>query len=265
MLWVHVSPSDEISLESSAGILRYDTPDTLNNDDRDELLINIAGRELHRWNEYLQISVSLEATLSHIVYLFSERSANNNWNRIFRFSPELIYTPSKAMRMVNTFAVLANYTVYDFETIVPSVKSYSYREFAYLDTTSYDMSSQIGLDVMLEARLYERGELQWKQFTERPQQYFREVTFSPSLRYTMESRLVCAVGFRSFAQNRFRYDGTKRVPDGNFLSYGPTTTVSLTLSASSRLDIQGWKEFQKETSLPTREVSNVMMSVRAFF
>ncbi len=169
------------------------------------------------------------------------------------------------MRMVNTFAVLANYTVYDFETIVPSVKSYSYREFAYLDTTSYDMSSQIGLDVIFEARLYERGELQWKQFTERPQQYFREVTFSPSLRYTMENRLVCAVGFRSFAQNRFRYTGTTRVPDGNFLSYGPTTTVSLALSASSRLDIQGWKEFQKETNLPTREVSNVMMSVRAFF
>jgi len=260
-----VASSDLLSLESSAGLLRYDTPDSLNTDDRDELLINEGLRETHRWNDYLESALEIEVTLNHIVYIFSDRSANNNWNRIFRLSPTITYTPSSAMRMVNAFEVLANYTVFDFESIIPTVESYSYRQFAFLDTTSYDMSRTIGLDFFLQLRLYERGELHWQAFSERPQQYFREATFSPSVRYTIEGRLVCSVGFRSFAQNRFQYENGERVPNGNFLSYGPTTSITITLSQSTRLEIQGWEEFQQETNLPTREVSNVAMSVRALF
>jgi hypothetical protein len=260
-----VSSNDFVSFESSAGILRYDAPDSTNTDDRDELLITLSGRESHRWNEYFNISVTVEATLNHIVYLLAERSANNNWNRIFRLAPELTYTPSPAMRMVNTFEVLANYTVFDYETLIPTVESYSYRQFAFLDSTSYDMSSSMGLDVLLHVRLYERGELQWKAFTERPQQYFREVTFSPAVRYTIQERLVCAAGFRSFVQNRYLYNGAARVADGNYFSYGPTTSIVLMAPSGWRLEIQGWKEFQKETNQPTRDVSNIMMSAKANF
>jgi hypothetical protein len=260
-----VSSSDFVSFESSAGILRYDTPDSTNTDDRDELLITLSGRESHRWNEYFEISVTAEATLNHIVYLFADRSANNNWNRIFRLAPELTYTPSPVMRMVNTFEVLANYTVFDYETLIPTVESYSYRQFAFLDSTSYDMSSNMGLDFLLHVRLYERGELQWKAFTERPQQYFQEVTFSPAVRYTIQERLVCAAGFRSFVQNRYLYNGAARVTDGNYFSYGPTTSIVLMAPSGWRLEIQGWKEFQKETNQPTRDVSNIMMSAKANF
>jgi hypothetical protein len=260
-----LSPGDHLSFESSAGILRYDTPDSTNNDDRDELLITLAARETHHWNEYLEMNIVAEATLNHIVYLFKERSANNNWNRILRLSPELIFTPFTRLRMFNQFEVLANYTVFDFELLVPTVKSYLYRQFAFLDSTSYDMSSNIGFDLFFHVRIYERGELRWQEFSERPQQYVREVTFSPALRYTIYGKLVCAVGFRSFAQNRFRYDAGARMSDGNYLSYGPTTSIQLTLSSDSRLEILGWKEFQQQTNTPTREVSNVAMSVKVFF
>ncbi len=260
-----VSSSDFVSFESSAGILRYDTPDSTNTDDRDELLITLSGRESHRWNEYFEMSVTAEVTLNHIVYLFADRSANNNWNRIFRLAPELTYSPSPALRSVNTFEVLANYTVFDYETIVPTVESYSYRQFAFLDSTSYDISWRTALDVLLHIRLYERGQLQWKEFSERPQQYFEEVTFSPALRYTIQDRIVCAAGFRSFVQNRFRYDGGTRVTDGSYFSYGPTTSIVMMVPSGWRLEIQGWKEFQKETNQPIREVSNIMMSAKANF
>ncbi len=260
-----VSASDFVSFESSASILHYVTPDSTNTDDHDELYITFSGRESHRWNDYFEISVTAEATLNHMVYLLAARSANNNWNRIFRLAPELTYTPSPAMRMVNTFEVLANYTVFDFETLVPTVESYSYRQFAFLDSTSYDMSSSIGLDFLLHVRLYERAQLDWQQFSERPQQYFQEVTFSPALRYTIQERLVCSAGFRSFVQNSYLYSGTTRVPNGNYFSYGPTTSILLTLRSGWRLEIQGWKEFQKEINQPTRDVSNIMMSAKANF
>src|SRR5450759_4793339 len=66
-----LSPGDHFSLESSAGILRYDTPDSTNNDDRDELLINLAARETHRWSEYLEMNIVAEATLSHIAVSYT--------------------------------------------------------------------------------------------------------------------------------------------------------------------------------------------------
>ncbi|MGA9406775.1 MAG: hypothetical protein WBW71_06540 [Bacteroidota bacterium] len=260
-----VSSNDFISFESSAGILRYDTPDSANTDDRDELLITFTGRESHRWNEYLDLNLVAEVTLNHIVYLFADRSANNNWNRIFRLAPELVYTPSSTLQSVNIFEVLANYTVFDFETLIPTVESYSYRQFAFLDSTSYDMSSSTGLDFFFHLRLYERGELQWQDFSERPQQYFQEVTFSPALRYTIEDQLVCAGGFRSFVQNTFLYEGTTRVPNGRYFSYGPTTSILLMVPSGWRLELQGWMEFQNATNQPTREVSNIVMSAKANF
>jgi len=260
-----VSSNDFVSFESSAGILRYDTPDSTNTDDRDELLITLSGRESHRWNEYFEIAFTAEATLTHVVYLFADRSANNNWNRIFRLAPELTYTPAPALRSTNTFEVLANYTVFDYETIVPTVQSYSYRQFAFLDSTSYDMTSHVGVDFLLHLRLYERGQLEWKAFAERPQQYFEEVTFSPAVRYTIEEKLICAAGFRSFVQNRYLYDGAARVADGNFFSYGPTTSIVLIVPPGWKLEIQGWKEFQRETNQPIRSVSNIMMSAKANF
>ena len=107
------------------------------------------------------------------------------------------------------------------------------------------MTSHVGLDFLFHLRLYERGELEWKAFAERPQQYFEEVTFSPAVRYTIEERLICAAGFRSFVQNRYVYDGTARVSDGNFFSYGPTTSIVLVIPPGWKLEIQGWKEFQK--------------------
>lgn len=258
------SEHDDMKLQGSASILRYDTPDSLNNDDRDELLMNFSLHETHVFNSIVTLLVTANATLGHIVYLFKERSANNNWNRIFRLSPELQYTPSPNFRMYNSFEVLANYTVFDFEFLIPSVQSYSYRQFAFMDSTAYDISSRLGIDMYFYLRLYERGELHWQEFSESPQQYVEEATFSPQLRYGNQKGMYFAVGFRSFAQNRYRYVKTARVFDGDLFSYGPTMAIVFSLSPQSRVELQGWKEFQKYGTT-TRELANLSMQVKLLF
>ena len=156
-----LSSADNLSFAGSLSVLQYDTPDSLNTDDRDELLLNLSLKERRTFSSVFHAAITVEATLSHIVYLKRDKSANNNWNRIFRLSPEMTYTPSKFFTMFNAFEVLANYTVFDFESLVPSVKSYSYRQVAFLDSTSYDMTSRIGFDMTTYVRVYERGELHW--------------------------------------------------------------------------------------------------------
>jgi hypothetical protein len=260
-----ISSSDEATFSGSASILQYDTPDTNNTDDRDELLINLSLRELHRFNDAFSLVLTGEATLAHIVYLTRFKSANNNWNRIFRLLPEIRYRPSENFHMYNSFEVLANYTVFDFETIIPSIKSYSYRQVAFLDSTSYDISPKVGFDMFVIVRIFERGELRWLDFLERPLQRYEEVTFSPQLRYNFKGEWFFAAGFRSFAQKKFGYKNNERRHENTFLSAGPTVSINIRLSPRSLIEVFGWKEFQRQTGGTIKEFSNMSMNVKYVF
>ncbi|MFA6457462.1 MAG: hypothetical protein WCW40_11625, partial [Bacteroidota bacterium] len=107
----HISSNDDLHFSGSVSLVQYDTPDTINTDDRDELLVNLSLRETHWFSTVFSASVTTEATIAHLVYLSREKSANNNWNRIFRLQPEMVYQPDRSFRMFNAFEVLANYTV----------------------------------------------------------------------------------------------------------------------------------------------------------
>ncbi|HLP18526.1 MAG TPA: hypothetical protein VK470_19870 [Bacteroidota bacterium] len=257
-----IAHDDWASITASSSMLRYDTPDTLNTDDRDELLMTVTAAEHHRISAYLTIGLEAEATLGHTVYLSRERSANNNWNRIFRLAPLCIATPYAGVINRARFEVLANYTVFDFELVVPTVKSYSYRQVAFLDSFSYDMTRRIGLDAYGQIRVYERGELRWQEFSERPLQQVQEVTFSPQMRFTMKEDCVCAAGIRSFAQKRFRYDKGERFYESTYYSIGPTVSFLLKLSDRSFVELRGWREYQKQTGTTSRAMSNVTLAVR---
>ncbi len=257
-----LSSRDLLTLDASTGIFRYDTPDTTNSDDRDELLMTAALREEHTVNDYFTLGITAEATLAHTVYLSGERSANNNWNRIFRLAPECVAVPFEGVRNKALFDVLANYTVFDFELLIPTVKSYSYRQVAFVDSFSYDITWRLGFDANVIVRVYERGELSWQQFSERPLQQVQEVTFSPQIRFSNNETVLCAVGIRSFAQKRFRYDNGERVFESTYYSIGPTAALTMTLSARSRIELRGWREYQKQTGAEARGMSNVTMTVR---
>jgi hypothetical protein len=260
-----ISSADQLSFLSSASILRYDTPDSVNTDDRDELLINLSLKETHRFSSVFSASLTAEVTIAHLVYLLRDKSANNNRNRIFRLTPDMTYRPSENFRMFNAFEVLANYTVFDFESLIPTVKSYSYRQVAFLDSTSYDMTKRVGVDIVANVRIFERGELHWQEFSERPLQRIEEVTFSPQIRYSWQERLTFAFGFRSFAQKKFRYVNNVRQFESTFLSAGPTTSIAIHLSPFSQIEIRGWKEFQHQSGGRVQEYSNMSMNVRYYF
>ncbi|MEK7249800.1 MAG: hypothetical protein AAB209_05185, partial [Bacteroidota bacterium] len=177
------SLSDRFSLSGAASILRYDTPSEANVEDRDEMLVVFSLSTYHRISQYLDISFTLDGTLSHIVYLLKDRSANNNINRVLRFSPRTLYKPFKQFATMNSFEVLANYTVYDFEAQAAQVRSFSYRQFGWIDSTALDITNRIGLDFFVYLKLYDRGQLNWSEFTERRENSFVDKTYALQARY----------------------------------------------------------------------------------
>jgi hypothetical protein len=105
-----------------------------------------------------------------------------------------VYRPVRAVTSINTLEVLANYTVYDFEQLLTSVKSYSYRQFGWLDSTSFDLTHSLGIDFYSYWRVYQRGQLNWSEFRERLENSATEQTYAlqfhrSAARSTMRGRV----------------------------------------------------------------------------
>lgn len=259
---VALSRSDRLAFSGSGSLLRYDTPSAQNVDDRDEVWYSFNLTSFHQINPYLHLRIATEVNLMHLVYLSRERSANNNWNRIIRLSPRLQYVPTRSFSTTNTFEVLANYTVYDFEeTPTVQVQSFSFRQFAWLDSTRIALTSRVALDIVSHIRLYQRGELRWEEFKERPVNYFEDKTFIGQVNYRLKEGLLFTVGIRYFSQMRFGYVAGDRVFESILKSIGPLGAVQWTVGDRTRLAIHGWYERQTQTTPPSRGFSNMTMTL----
>ncbi|MGH2567930.1 MAG: hypothetical protein ACRDGA_06285, partial [Bacteroidota bacterium] len=256
---IDISLRDQLNIVGSASILRYDTPDTLNTDDRDELQLSFGIEAIHTAGRYLRVSLAADAVLGHLVYLHRQQSANNNWNRIIRFSPKVEYTPAAWLRTVNTAEVLANYTVYDFEDQVAFVRSFSFRQASWSDSTILRLTPHLDLSLVGTVRVYERGILEWKEFKERPQNYFVEKSLWPQLSVSVGNRFRVGLGYRYFAQDRYRYFAGVRELERRLETGGPTALLEWEQPGFHRLSIQGWREQQLEDGATIRTISNLSL------
>jgi hypothetical protein len=260
-LRMQISDADELNFAGSASILRYDTPDTTNVDERDELLVTFGFQERHRFSDELTLLVSGDVSLSHLVYLKSVQSANNNWNRVLRFGPGVMFTPSDWFRTVNLAEVLANYTVYDFEDQGALTRSFSFRQASWLDSTSLRLTQLLTLSFVGEIRVYERGILMWDEFKERPQNYFVEQTYWPQLLYEPIPHLRVALGYRYFGQNRYKYQRSARVLERVLETSGPTVSVVWEGASSQMMSVEGWNETQRQDRQITRTIPNLSLRI----
>jgi hypothetical protein len=256
---MQLSQRDSLILVGSASILRYDTPDTTNIDDRDELFVTVGIQEIHRFNKSLRLILSIEAGVNHLVYLHRFQSANNNKNRILRFNSTVEYQPTEGFRTTNSAEVFANYTVYDFENEGAFVRSFSFRQASWVDSSVVRLSDRLWLDVSASVRLYERGILRWREFKERPQNYFSELAFWPRLSYRTEQPFGMSVGFRYFSLDRHRYEDGNRRFEYRIASYGPTVSMQWPVPNTGIMSLSGWRETQKGQQNVTRTISNLTL------
>jgi hypothetical protein len=258
---VQLGAKDLLNLSGSASILRYDTPDSLNTDDRDELLLLFSAEETHRFSERLSLSVLADAALSHLVYLSRYQSANNTWNRIIRFKPSVTYRPVPWFETRNAAEVTANYTVFDFEDQIQTVKSFSFRQATWMDSTWIRLGSSVEVLFQGSLRLFERGLLRWSEFRERPEKYFVEQSYWPQVSASVADHLLITVGFRYFSQERYGYVNGRRTFEGRFTSAGPTVAFAWAGPAGSRVSLDGWREGQSDHNGPLRSYSNLSFTV----
>ncbi|MBE0571929.1 MAG: hypothetical protein IH618_10330, partial [Ignavibacteriaceae bacterium] len=255
---IYPSRKDQVSLSLFHSKLKYDTPSAQNDDDRDELLTIGRLRYSRYLSPFFQMFTNLEGTLSHLVYIFSGRSANNNINRVLRLSAGGYYSGAQ-FSSLNNFEVSANYTVYDFQDVASNLRSISFRQFTATDSTNYRITKNFSFVVTAYLKLTSQGELDWDNFTERPMRYLQEIFADPKVGIVSDYSFF-ALGLRYFSLNTFRYNKTERVPDSDFLSIGPLFEI-LIGSKMLYLKMNTWYEFISDNSNVNRERLNFILTM----
>jgi len=255
---VQISNTDRLSVSMFHSKLKYDTPSINNDDDRDELLSIARIRYSKFLSPFFEMFANLEGTHSHIVYLFASRSANNNINRVLRFSTGGYYQGAQ-FSSLNNFEVSANYTVYDFEDVASNLRSISFRQFTATDSTRWNLSNSFVLIINAYIKITDQGDLDWDEFAERPTRYLEEIFATPKVGYVMNNALF-ALGVRYFSLNTFNYDEKTRIPHTNFLTVGPLLEIVVG-SPSLYLKVNSWYEFISTNDVADRERANLIVEM----
>ena len=235
---------------------RYDTPDPENYDDRDELRYWVNLGSTFRLTESLTGRCDLSLHFIHLVYIMGQRSADNNWTRIMRLSPSISWQPHPRFRWTQSAEILANYVAYDYEEILPGIRSYLYRKLRIEDSTMVDITRKTSLRLYYRLELDENGKLVWDQWLEQKLTDRHSHTFTFVLDFEPWSGFHITPGYSYFHRIGQRYipqltgDGTpaaERMID--FQNYGPMISVRCRL-ANVRLEMSGSTVI---TRIPDRE------------
>jgi hypothetical protein len=143
------SQQERFQLQTDANLLNYDTPSPLNDDTHDNLVTSAAARYDRFFSDSLHAWVSLRAARTHLVYLSSDRSAQNNVTQSLELTTNAMYS-TPAILAEASGEVFANYTVLDFADAVPQLQgvgNYVLRGLTLSDSVIAPISGKLSRNV----------------------------------------------------------------------------------------------------------------------
>lgn len=262
-----ISTKDTIKVDYSVSLLQYDTPSNQNYDDRDEFSTIIGASYSHRFSEHFTAKFKVESQLVHLVFLKSQRSSMNNWNRVLLFQPSFALE-TRYFKYYPQVDLLANYTAYDYESKEKSINSYSFRQIAYKDSLYIPCGEGFSVQTKTTLRYFERGALFWSSFSESPQtsnfeQYYDGLF---QLDYSTGSQAGIGLVFHSIQQKNLGSSSATTVLKGfNRISYGPQILIKFFLSNRSAIYIQGWYEQRYIDGSFVSSIPNITLRTNIIF
>jgi hypothetical protein len=168
--------------------------------------------------------------MHHFVYIFGERSADNNWNRIFKLNPIVIWQPIPTVRVSQSAEVLANYVDYDFDDALLSTRSFLYRKFRLDDSTHVVINPRLKLQASYRLELDENGKLFWDDWLE--QKLITRTSHTIYVGFDLHpvKHLHIGPGYSFYSRRGYRYDPMPAGEDRktlyrHFQTHGPVIRV----------------------------------------
>jgi hypothetical protein len=258
-----LSSRDTLLFNGFASILRYDTPSPLNNDDRDEFNSVMTLSFVKQFSHYFTSTLTSQIQQTHLVFLKSQRSALNNWNRIIRLTSSNRWS-NRYFTSQPQMEVLAQYTVYDYEGKAGVPQSFSFRQLSYRDSIVLPLTNTFLSETRLYFRYFERAEFFASEFSERTQsrnyeQFARSMILANTLE-TAENSIQIGIGIRWYTlsqENAFLVNSPQTI----LQSIAPECSIHWKMSNGTILQVGGWYEFQYQQKVFTRHLPNVSLTV----
>lgn len=228
-----LSNTNSFNFTGSTSLLLYDTDFQDNYDDRDETeSILSASYNFNNLNNF-NIETRFEYIVSKLSYIYSQRSANNYTNRVYKLGSYSSFKPVERFTTNNFFQVLANYTVYEFEDLISQVQSFSYRQLSIRDSSSYNLGRGFKLNFAAELKFYEQGEFLNNSFSVKPITFYAEQFYMPGINYMINNFLNFGIGYKYYIQDRYNYDESEKVLANVYKSYGPVGIAEMYMNNNS--------------------------------
>jgi len=192
------SDEDSVRVGYSTQKLTFDSPDTLENSDRDRLVHRINALVIVPVGEDVRLMMSGLVSLDHLVYLKSERSGDNRWNRVFRLTPAVEWRcPRHGWRNMAAFEILANYTIYDFDDIsTGEMRSNVLRRWSATDTLRVPWTTEWTSELSVRYDIEDRGRMLWEEFTQELSDETHALYLAGAVEKSIWTRVAFAVGYR---------------------------------------------------------------------
>jgi len=215
--------------------LQHDTPDENNNDDRDEQRFVMDFSYKREISDVLSFMFDVYGFLYHQIYLFSPQSGNNNWNRVLKLSPEVVYKNEHFTNRLST-SVLANYTVYDFDRQNLATRSYLSRKYALSDSALLDLNSTISIGFHGRLEFEEKGNFFEKKFAQNLIQSYKISRMNTYIVKRIFQKFKLKMGYSYYKRSEWRHIPIKRryrdlVNKGPYISMNYYVHNRLNLSA----------------------------------
>lgn len=261
-----MSRSDTLFLLASLQRFRYDTPDPENMDDRDEMRIRLKCVLRHTFSPELSARIALQLHLLHFVYLYSDKSAENNWTRILRLNPTVEWQPKKRIRLIQSAEVLANYVDYDFDAVTSGIRSFLYRKYQLDDTLNTTLSQNTSFLLSYRLELDENGKLLWKNWLEQRLTNRRSQTLNLAFTYKTLNHFTLMPGYSFYYRigYRYQYDPTEdtiREQYVNFKSHGPLMRI-LYMGNRLNLSLSGSTVLTQSIGIANQLLTRIDMHMR---
>lgn len=198
------NPENKLRFDINYVKLQHDTPDKNNKDDRDEQKFVMYISYNRKISPALFYTIDLYGFLYHQIYLFDPQSSNNNWNRVLKLRPEVVYKNDNFSNRFST-SVIANYTVYDFDNLNFTTRSYLSRKYTLSDSVFIPFNYSLSLGVYGHFEMEERGNFFKKQFAQNLIQSYESKRINTFIAKQVFNRFNIKLGYTYYKRTEWRY------------------------------------------------------------
>jgi len=230
---------DSLTWKNTLSRQEYDTPDTNNDDDRDEWRFKTELSLVYQPTPFSRIEIGSKLSLFHLIYLFSTRSSENYWNRNLVLWTEYDWILNAWSGKARAH-IRSNYFDYDYDDLFIELDQPA-RSFVH---RSLDLSKQVRVRLLprwsltskIASRWEDEGQLDWTDFIQQISSERQQTEFTTRLSFAYRGWLGW-VGYLNH-QRTTTYASTTRGRE-IWKGEGPLFGVRHVLGERLYLDLDG--------------------------